>query len=843
MHLCGVRSLAFHGEGKLHRAVLALAVRTGHGLVVQVVEAVARPLIHRPVVIVGGGAESVEFRTLAAFNHRLVAVSEVANSAFCLGERHAEAFARHGDAVGGFNGLLQRAAAGVDALRDVGRLDRQLLVHLHIALLGPRLVGFKHKLDFHEIFARCVKLGRVEGQGNGLALAGFERVALDGQCSGLGNADAVLPKRPHDVVVGEIFKVILVENLNRAAVLADSADAHVLINLLHLKILRFGREVGAHHAVHAECAVVGLVVKVAAVGPELAAGLGVVVVLRLVHPVPNCAADKEVCAFDSVPVVDEVAHGVAHRVGVFGDVEGINEIIFTLHGTLYPRDAGILVRTYVHDVVVALILHGTRGIEGLNRFVGFHEIVARAGFIAQTPNTYGGVVHAGVYHFHIAGHVGILKLRHVRETGIAVIVLVALDVCFVFEIDAIFVAKIVPVGRTGVVRVAHVVDVAALHEHHFLLHLLAGNGVAAVGIVLVAVHALHLNRLAVEVVVAAGEFELVIFRFRLLHFDLAEAHGGGERFNHLALLVFELSHEDIHLRALCAPGLHLCAGFEAHANVLLHVRQQFFEGGNGRHACNGLVAFAVKLVLVKGIVDGIILNLFLVKVLHLSRNVERSVGIGGIVVGNAHDVAHLHLGLRREVDIAVDARQAEHVLAFEERGVAVAVYFDRQNILALLQIRRDVKLREVARVFRETHVAAVDVEIEERVHAVEVEVDHAPFPVCGHGERAAVRANFVSVVVGQPVFARLAHHAALPVAHCHVVVEDDALVRVDGQAVFQAAVLADAGDVPAHRHFHLVPAGGAERCFIEIFRALVGSAHPVEIPCAVERLEIRARFG
>ena len=163
VHLCGVRSLAFHGEGKLHRAVLALAVRTGHGLVVQVVEAVARPLIHRPVVIVGGGAESVEFRTLAAFNHRLVAVSEVADGAFCLGERHAEAFARHGDAVGGFNGLLQRAAAGVDALRDVGRLDRQLLVHLHIALLGPRLVGFKHKLDFHEIFARCLELGGVEG--------------------------------------------------------------------------------------------------------------------------------------------------------------------------------------------------------------------------------------------------------------------------------------------------------------------------------------------------------------------------------------------------------------------------------------------------------------------------------------------------------------------------------------------------------------------------------------------------------------------------------------------------------------------------------------------------------
>ena len=85
----------------------------------------------------------------------------------------------------------------------------------------------------------------------------------------------------------------------------------------------------------------------------------------------------------------------------------------------------------------------------------------------------------------------------------------------------------------------------------------------------------------------------------------------------------------------------------------------------------------------------------------------------------------------------------------------------------------------------------------------------------------------------------------MDVAHRHgvLVVEDDALVRVDGQAVFQAAVLADAGDVPAHRHFHLIPIGGAERCFIEIFRALVGSAHPVEIPCAVERLEIRARFG
>ena len=137
----------------------------------------------------------------------------------------------------------------------------------------------------------------------------------------------------------------------------------------------------------------------------------------------------------------------------------------------------------------------------------------------------------------------------------------------------------------------------------------------------------------------------------------------------------------------------------------------------------------------------------------------------------------------------------------------------------------------------------VDPEVEERRNAVEVDVHLASLPTGGDGKRTAVGTHLVAVLVGHPVLGRRAHHAPLPVAHGHLVLEDDRLVGIDGHSVLQAAVLLDAGHVPLHRNGHVVPAGHIELRLVEIGRTLIGIAHPMELPVTVQRLIITAVLG
>ena len=722
--------------------------------------------------------------------------------------------------------------------------NRQLFFHLHISLLCPRHVTAQEELHFDEVFGFGVERSIVIGQFEVHALTSLHGFADTLQRLVLQHADTVFPERPDNVVVCERFKVVLVENLNLSLLHIDRLDADVLIDFLHFIVLCLGREVGLHDAVHAEHAVVGLVVhaEVAAVAEE--AVTVVVAIHRLVHPVPDGAADEEVRAFDGVPIVHEVADGVTHGVSIFRDVVGIFDLVVTLHGTLHPGDGRILVGTHVHDVVVAFVLHGAGGVVGFDGVVGFNEVVARSCLVAETPDGDGGVVHVGAHHFHVAGDVSVLELRNVRETLLAVVVLVTLDVGFIFEIDAVDVAEIVPVGVVGVVAVADVVDVALLHEEDFLLHLSAGNGVTGFGVVLVAVHTLHLDGLTVEVVVATCESELVFLGGCVFDFNFAEADVGGEGFDHLAFGVLQFADQGVALRFLCAPGFHGGAGVEGGRNDdALSLAAHCADGNFGGHV-ERRVVLSEECVGVEFISQLISLHVLLAQVAHLGFDFEGSAGEGFIVVGNCLEVAHLHHRFGGEGDAAEDAGEAEHVLTFEEGAVAVAIDFDSHHVLALLvQIGRDVKLCQVAGVFREADVFAVDVEIEEGINAVEVDADLFAVPFGGHGERAAIGADLVAVRESEPILRRSAHHAPFPIALANLVLEDDALVGVERFTILEGAVFSCSRHVPTHGYGDVVPGRGVKVSAVEVFRALVGVGSPVELPLSVERAPKAAVFG
>ena len=297
---------------------------------------------------------------------------------------------------------------------------------------------------------------------------------------------------------------------------------------------------------------------------------------------------------------------------------GVFHVVVALHSTTHPADARILVGADVNDVVVALILHGAHLlVDAFYRFVCCHEVLAGTSLVAKAPDDDRGVVVILHHHLHITCHVGCPELLHMAQRSLTVVVFVALNVGLVFKIDAVFVAEVVPIGVVHVVAVAHMVDVALLHQHHLVLHLLTRDGMAAVGVVLMTVNAFHLDGLAVEVIVASWQAELIILGCCLADFHGAEANGGGEGLNDLPCPILEFAHEGVAIGGFCAPFLYhraygndtLCRGIflvlahKGYCNLAFHTR-------------HGRVLFAVEFVSKQFIAYGVTFHVFSREVTH-----------------------------------------------------------------------------------------------------------------------------------------------------------------------------------------------------------------------------------
>ena len=152
------------------------------------------------------------------------------------------------------------------------------------------------------------------------------------------------------------------------------------------------------------------------------------------------------------------------------------------------------------------------------------------------------MIDCSVNHLHVSCDVGVAELRNVRQTLLAIVILMALDVSLVLQVDSVLVAEIIPVRSIWIVAVAHVVDVATLHQEHLVLHLFAAHGVACLDIVLMTVHTLQLDRLTVQIIVSSRQSELVLFCRSFLDFHLSETNEGRESLHGSALSVLQLAY-------------------------------------------------------------------------------------------------------------------------------------------------------------------------------------------------------------------------------------------------------------------------------------------------------------
>ena len=163
------------------------------------------------------------------------------------------------------------------------------------------------------------------------------------------------------------------------------------------------------------------------------------------------------------------------------------------------------------------------------------------------------MVDRGMHHLHITGDVCILEGWHMRKTRLTIVILMAFDVSLILQVDTIFITEIIPVWCIRIVTVAHVVDIGTLHQEYLLLHLLATHRMTRIDIVLMTVHTLQFDRLAVQIIVATCQSKLILVGRRILDFHLTETHDGGEGLHGLALRILQLAHQSIAIRSLGTP--------------------------------------------------------------------------------------------------------------------------------------------------------------------------------------------------------------------------------------------------------------------------------------------------
>ena len=314
-----VGSLRLDVERNDYGAVLTRVAVGGQRAVSHVVQAVLYPCVPGPVVVVDLRPVGVELRSVAVGNDFVRAVGEVIDRAGLLVEAGGELVALDGDEVL-VVGHVELAAFGHggDGGPAGGFLHEQLFLHLDIAFLRPRHVLAQAELHFDEILRLGVERGVVVRNGVGERVAGAELHARATEGVAAVDGQAVAVERPrHLIVAVDGDEVVFVGHAYLSLRHVDGQDVHVLVNLFHLVVLRFRGQVGVHQAVHAEDAVVRLVAEVAAIGDEAVARGFVVVVEAVVNPLPDGAAADVVGRFDSIPIVYEVADGVAHGVRVF----------------------------------------------------------------------------------------------------------------------------------------------------------------------------------------------------------------------------------------------------------------------------------------------------------------------------------------------------------------------------------------------------------------------------------------------------------------------------------------------------------------------------------------------
>ena len=285
----------------------------------------------------------------------------------------------------------------------------------------------------------------------------------------------------------------------------------------------------------------GLELVVAAVGQDVLLIAAQIDADGLVYPVPNAAANQLVVFFKDIHIFLEVAGAVAHGVCIFmrkvglgvvvrpdgrqADAPGEGAVHGRIGGGTGVRIGGIAVASGIE------VVDRARVVARFDPVVQDLEHRTRAGLIAHGPHDHAGVVLVALDHALHAVEMDIRPFFRV-VAGDLMHGAVRLDVGFVDDVHAVFVAQFIPIGVVRIVRCADGVDIGLLHQDDVLLHQFAADGAARVRRSLVAVKALHDDIFAIDK--QAGV---------VAQLHLAEADPGAGKFHAGARLVAQFQNQ------------------------------------------------------------------------------------------------------------------------------------------------------------------------------------------------------------------------------------------------------------------------------------------------------------
>jgi len=133
-------------------------------------------------------------------------------------------------------------------------------------------------------------------------------------------------------------------------------------------------------------------------------------------------------------------------------------------------------------------MHRAARVPSLDPVIGCHEIRAVARLVPQRPDNNGGVVLIAFHHPYGTVHVRVQPFGRVGQRLATVSHAVAFNIRFIYHVQAVLVAQIVPGRLVRVMRGAHGIDIVLLHDQDIFDHTFQRYGLSEVRIGLMAVH-------------------------------------------------------------------------------------------------------------------------------------------------------------------------------------------------------------------------------------------------------------------------------------------------------------------------------------------------------------------
>ena len=391
-------------------------------------------------------------------------------------------------------------------------------------LVEVEVAAHKEKHDY--VAVGSVDLELLDGVG--LEALGVDNPVLDDL--------AVLRDDPVGIQVVKRRESVGVPDLRGLRLPIPRIDMDGLVGVLDLVGARVVIAVGGDEAVAVEVVVVRLVAEVAAVGEPLAALVGLPD--GLVDEIPDEAALHRRILPHEIPVVLDVAVGVAHRVRVLAEDKRL--LRAALHVLLdVPRmRVHRALDVAVVGILCALVLDRTRGVDRLHGVVLVLHRGAIACLVAKRPEDDRRMVAEHLDHVDAAVDDLVAVDRILGERALPLAVdacAMRLDVGLAHDIDALAVAELIPGRVVRVVRSTDGVDVEVVEDLDVLLHARERDGVAGLWLHFVAVGAHEESALAVDV------------ENCVLDLDLAEAKRDGVG------IAADLNGLVVHVGRLAAP--------------------------------------------------------------------------------------------------------------------------------------------------------------------------------------------------------------------------------------------------------------------------------------------------